>query len=491
MATSLGELFIELGVLGDDEGAKKVAKSIDEVIEKAAKAAKELQKQKKSTDEVDSSSDSAAKKIAVAAGKIGALITAVNFAVIALNRLTNSLVQQNQQWINLIRTSDIALSTYQKWGQVGAALDASLGEEGAAGAVAELNKRLFEMKLTGEGYGGFAFAGIMPTDAEDVLEQVRARIKGLNDTAATAILERVGIDPRLLPMLRMTREEFEALNAEMARYRLTPEQRLQIQEFHKQMSIVNVKMQYFKDRIILKLMPYFLNFMRNVAFFTDKLFKLAKAVNKLAGNFKPLIAIALMFIAKIKPIAKFLTALNTAFGGLITKIPIVGRLIAALGGVFSKAFMPLTILYLLLDDLRAYMEGSGSMIGVYLAFIQKIEDAINFDCPEWIKNLMYIISKADNLTTAVQEVKGAVKDIQNGENVKVSLPQAAWNFGKMLNPAWRATEWVGRQIYNYATDNTKNNQDQSKQFVQNNYISTTETSQAVINQLPFMRVQFG
>ena len=490
MSTSLGELFIELGVLGDDEGAKKVAKSIDEVIEKAAKAAKELQKQKKSTDEVDSSSDSAAKKIAEAAGKIGGLITAIYFAVIALNRLTESLVQQNQQWINLTRTSDIALSTYQKWGQVGAALDASLGEQGAAGAVAELNKRLFEMKLTGQGYGGFAFAGIMPTNAEDVLEQVRARIKGLNDTAATAILERVGLDPRLLPMLRMTREEFEALNAEMAKYRLTPEQRLQIQEFHKQMSIVNVKMQYFKDRIILKLMPYFLNFMRNVAFFTDKLVKLAKAINKLTGNFKPLIAIALMFIAKIKPIAKFLTSLNVAFGGLITKIPIIGRLLAALGGVFAKAFMPLTIIYFLLDDLRAYMEGSGSMIGVFLAFFEKIEDAINFDAPEWVKDLLYIISKADKLTTAVQDVKGAVQDIQNGENIKVDLPRASYNMAKFINPSLRMWDWLGNKIINN-NDNTRNNQDQSRQFNQYNYISTTETSQAVVNQLPLMRVIFG
>lgn len=481
---SLGELFIELGVLGDDEGAKKVAKSIDDVIDKAKEAAKALKKQDDSTKKVNKSSQETAQKIALATTKIGAIITAVSGAVLALNKLTDSLVRQNQYWINLTRNSDIALGTYQKWGQVGAALDSSLGEQGAAGAIADLNKRLFELRLTGEGARGFQLAGIMPTNAEDVMEQLRNRIQGMNDTSATYLLEQMGIDPRMLSVLRMTRGEFEALNAEMAKYRLTPEQRKSIQEFHKQMSIVNVQMQYFKDRIIVAIMPHFLNFMRNVEFITEGIAKFTKAVDKLTGKFKPLILIALMFVAKIKPVAKFLTTLNVAFGGLISKIPIFGKLIAGLGGIFSRAFLPLTAIYLLIDDVRAFMQGGRSGIGYLLALIEELQNKINFETPEWLKNLLYVISKLPNLTEGIK----AVKDISEGKNVNVNAGELLNAPLGLVNPLAGLMSMFGK---NMANSIINNNQNQSKQFTQNNYISTNQTSQAVVNEMPFLSAYFA
>lgn len=389
MAISVGELFIELGIIGDDEGGKKVAKALDEAIEKARKAQKQLEKQGKKTDEVEKKNKKAAKSIANAAKSIGGLITAISGAVVALNKLAESLVQQNQYWINLTRNSDIALSTFQKWGQVGAAMNASLGEQGAAGAIADLNKRLFEMKLTGEGYEGFAFAGISPTNAEDVLEQLRGRIKGLNDTAATAMLERLGLDPRMLSVLRMTREEFEALNAEMEKYRLTPEQRQQIQEFHKQMSIVNVKMQYFKDRILIAIMPHLLRFMQLLVKIIEALPKyrgliigVGIAMTKGFGKWLK----ALPVIGKyLKPVVKALQAMRIFSKGLfkgltgfLTKLPIVGALFGTLGKIIAKAFLPLTAAYLLLEDFAVFQEGGESVIGDIVNYFKAVgKDWIN------------------------------------------------------------------------------------------------------------------
>ena len=480
---SLGELFIELGVLGDDEGAKKVAKSLDEVIDKAAKAAKQLKKQDDSTRNVNKTSNETAKKIAAVTSKVGILITGITGAIVALDKLTDSLVRQNQYWINLTRNSDIALGTFQKWGQVGAALDSSLGEQGAAGAIADLNKRLFEMKLTGKGYEGFAFASIMPTNAEDVLEQVRNRIKGLNDTAATAILERLGIDPRMLSVLRMTREEFEALNAEMAKYRLTPEQRQTIQEFHKQMSIVNVQMQYFKDRIILKIMPHFLNLMRNIEFITEGLFKLGKAINKVTGNFKPLILVALAFIAKTKPVAKFFKDLNIAFGGLLSNFPKLRAFFKGLGGVIGRAFLPLTAIYLLIDDVRAFVQGGRSGIGYLLALIEDIQDKINFETPEWLKNLLYVISKMPNLADGVH----AVKDVAQGNGGDVNLGELATAPMRLMNPALMLPSLAS----DLANSIINNNQNQSKEYNFFNTINTNSTQQAIMHELTLTNALFS
>jgi len=387
MAGTLGELVIELGILGNDEGAKKVAKALDELIEKATKAAKEMKNQEQKTNDVDKKNKNVAQSIVKTAKNIGALITAVSGAVVALNSLSQSLVQQNQQWINLTRNSDIALSTFQKWGQVGAAMNASLGEQGAAGAVADLNRRLFEMKLTGQGYEGFALAGIRPTNAEDVLEQLRARIRGLNDTSATYLLERLGIDPRMLSVLRMTRQEFEAMNKEMAKYRLTDKQRQAIQEYHKQMSIVNVKMQYFKDRILVAIMPHLARFME---FFV----KIIEAIPKYRGFIIGLIAIitkgfgkwlkAIPLVGKyLKPVVKMLQTIRifgkgllSGLSGFITKIPIIGRLFGVLGGAISRAFWPLTIAFLLLDDFATFQRGGDSVIGDAVEYFKQLGQTI-------------------------------------------------------------------------------------------------------------------
>ena len=393
---SIGELFIELGVFGDDKDAKKVAKALDEVIEKAKKAAKALEKQEKQTESLGSKSNKTAKAIAVACKNIGALITAIAGAVVALNKMADSLVQQNQYWVNLIRNSDIALETYQKWGQIGYALDKSLGMEGAAGAVAALNERLFELKLTGEGARGFQLAGIMPTNAEDVLEQLRNRVRNMNDTSATYLLNQMGIDPRMLAVLRMTREEFEALNKEMEKYRLTPEQVKSIQEFHKQMSIVNIKMEYFKNRILVAIMPHLARFMEFIV-------KIIEALPKYRGFIVGIAAIltkgfgkwlkALPLIGKyLKPIVKMLQSIRifgkgflSGLSSLMLKIPIIGRLFGALGAAISRAFWPLTIAFLLLDDFATFQRGGSSVIG----------DAVKYftDLTQVLKDLATVVKK--------------------------------------------------------------------------------------------------
>lgn len=364
---SLGELFIELGVLGDDEGAKKVAKAIDEAIDKVKEYAKQQKQQEKQEQNNAKSSGNLAKNIKNVAVGLGGVITAVSGAVIALNRLAESLVQQNQQWINLTRNSDIALSTFQKWGQVGAAMNASLGEMGASGAIADLNERLFELKLTGQGARGFQLAGIMPTNAEDVMEQLRDRIKGLSDTSATYLLKQMGIDPRMLSVLRMTREEFNSLTKELEKYQLTMEQRQQIQEFHKQMSIVNVKMQYFKDRILIALLPHIERIMKFVV-------KIVEVLPKFRGY---IIAIALIG-SKIKPVAAAFTMINKSLIGWLAKIPIIGRMFGVLGGAIAKAFLPLTAAYLLLEDFAVFQEGGDSVIGDIVNYFKNArEDWLN------------------------------------------------------------------------------------------------------------------
>lgn len=208
---NLGELFIELGVVGDVKPLKEALKTLQTSV-------KETNKQAKAN-------------INIAKG-IGLIITTIGGAIIALDRMTSSLVKNNQTWINFTRQTDLSLKSLQKYSSVASLLDKSLGMEGAAGSIEQLNKRLFELKLTGEGARGFLLAGVNPLgqDAFGVIEQLRSRFQGLDNTSATYLMEQMGLDPKLLPLIRLTRKEFEDLYSSVKNYQLTAQQREEIQK---------------------------------------------------------------------------------------------------------------------------------------------------------------------------------------------------------------------------------------------------------------------
>ena len=261
MASSLGELFIELGVFADT---------------------KELQqfemKLKKTLNTVKSNTE-ANNKLNFSIGKfiksIKASALAITGALYAINRLTNSLVESNQQFLNLTRTSDISLSTFQKWDNVGK----MFGIKNAAQQIEGLNERLFDLMLTGQGAEGFAFAGINPLGqtAESVIEQLRNRVSGLSDTAAAYLLKQMGIDPTMLHLLRLGREEFEQLGRAIEKYQLTQAQREEIQKLNIQLQIAGIKLRYIKDTITTVL-----------ALMTASLATLPLALTSLVSTFIPL-----------------------------------------------------------------------------------------------------------------------------------------------------------------------------------------------------------
>lgn len=347
MADSLGELFVELGVFADT----KELKEFEEKLKKVSKTVDEAGKKTKKTN------DNFKEMVTGIAG----IATAISGAVLALNKLTQSLVENNQHFLNLTRTSDIALSSFQKWDNVGR----MFGVKNAASQLENLNERLFELKLTGQGAQGFMLAGINPMgqSAEGIMEQLRGRVAGLDDTAAAYLLRQMGLDPSMLHLLRMSRAEFEELGATIKKYQLTEDQTKQIQAMNVQLQIAQIKFQYLKDRAILAIMPYFVRFMQSLAGITEMLANALKTVGQFIVKWRSLIAVFAVALARFTPVWNVLRGILTTIGGLITKLPIFGRFLGAIGSVAMKALLPFTALYLILDDLATYFQGGDSLIG--------------------------------------------------------------------------------------------------------------------------------
>lgn len=342
---NLGELFVQIGAIGNS----KEVKAFGEAVKKAGQAIDNYDKKLKKS---QNSSNNLKGSIKGIIGVIVGIAGAVAGAYYALDKLTDSLAKNNLQWLNLTRQSDIALSTFQKWGTIGKIV----GVDNAAQQLENLNQKIFNLRLTGEGAKGFQMAGIMPTNAEDVLEQLRGRIAGMSNTSATYLLQQMGLDPKMITLLRMGREEWEQYLEVQNRYTLNKDQREEIDRLNRQLEVARIKMQYLKDKAILAIMPAFTKFAKSIAIVTELLVKFLEKSWRILG-------ILTLWGLKFQKVRDFLSVINTSMKSIIVKIPIFGRLFANLGKIFSKVLFPLTALYLLLDDLAVFFEGGDSLIG--------------------------------------------------------------------------------------------------------------------------------
>lgn len=380
MAASLGELFVELGVFAD-------TKELHAFEQKLQKVNKTMQEAGKKNEKVTQNVGKFIKKIA-------AVATAVTGAIYALNRLTDSLVQSNQEFLNLTRTSDISLGTFQKWNNIGR----MLGVKNAAQQIEGLNQRLFELMLTGEGARGFQLAGINPIgqSAEGIMEQLRARVSGMSDTSASYLLKQMGLDPTMLHLLRLSKEEFEALGQTIQKYQLTPEQTRQVQAMNVQLQIAQIKLKYLKDRAVMAIMPYFVKFIESLARVTEFFEKVVSAIDS-----------------------------------FLARIPLLKGAIVGLGAVILAYFHPIiaifTALYLLIDDFMTFLEGGDSVIGHIL---NVIDDYIN-DVKEAFAGLI-------DLFKSLGDIK---------------LPQFSFNPANIISPQARANNSTTNN-----TDNRQVNQ---------------------------------
>lgn len=397
---SLGELFVQLGVVGDvrplQEAINKTkenialqekqlkldnlrAKALEDIRKAQTKSEKQgiakRYNQEKNLILQKSELTGMQKQLAAGravAGNLSTMVTgfiglagAIAGAGIALNKLADNLTSSNQAWIDFKRTTDLGLENLQKYAGVASVLDKSLGMDGAAGSIAQLNDRLFELRLTGEGARGFQLAGIDPRglDAFGVLERLRDRVAGMNNTAASYLLRQMGLDPKLLPLLRMSRDEFEKLGETINRYQLTDEQREKIQQLNTQLSIADMKLKYLKDRISLSLTPLAVTMKESFARIAEMFVKFAVGIKNMSVGWHAFTVALTLGLARLERVQIFFKGLLTGLNGLIRGLPIVGRYFGEFGSIVARALLPLTALYLLLDDLAVYFEGGDSLIG--------------------------------------------------------------------------------------------------------------------------------
>lgn len=428
----LGELFIELGVFADTKELQAFEKKVRNYITGAEKELKNFNK----------TNDSFQKKLKDIGKNIVPVIAALTAAGYALNRLTNDLVQSNQAMLNLTRTSDISLSTFQKWGSIGK----MLGVNNAAQQLEGLNQRLVELRLTGQGARGFQLAGINPTgDANSVMEQLRARVSGMSDTSASYLLREMGLDPQMLHLLRLSREEFEELGKTIKKYQLTEQQRAEIQRMNIQLEIARQQLQYLKDRAILAIMPYWVKFVQWIEKTAEAAAKITKWILKSKNIFAIITRILLGTIAGITVLVTLLSLIPKLLTTIVMGVNVLRTALTLLAAHPVIAFITAltTSLILLADDFMVYSQNGDSVIGHILNMFDEIDNKINaIDTPQWAKDLLALFKNGNNFLAAWNDIDNA----RNGGTVKTSNVQKANTIikytplGGLLKPMTQLTD---------------------------------------------------
>lgn len=478
MALKIGEFFIQLGVKGD---TKELDKSIKQ-MEEAQKRNKDLLKYRQDLAKAETQSEKALVKknfadkiqlenmkkqsasikqqnanwVGLAKGVLG-FIGAATLAYKAMDRLITSFASANQQMITFQRTTGLSFNSLNKYASANAAVNFNSSIEGTAQTMSRLANNLYDIRM-GRGdispYQELAFVGgkafnPMGMSVEQLIENVREAIKGVDDVQATNIIQRMGFAPDDLLMLRMSREEFEKINDLF----ISPEQREAMNRYSLELKKVKLEFDLLKDKTLLKLAPVFINITKHLQTFADG-------------------------FAKLNNFAMKSTVIQSALKGIATAL---GVLLLALNPTLAG----FTALYLVLEDLAYWMVGKGSVIG------------------DWFGNRNGVGEEKDQFKEKhprINAALGVVEDIWNtAQKVRSGemTGEEANAYGKKLleqrleelkkTEARKSVEPVNTNQLSYNTNNINTN----NQFTINSNQPTEKIAQGLINTFMPSQVQFS
>lgn len=362
--------------------------------------------------------------------------------------MINATAKANQQMITLSRTSGVSLSTIGKYASASAAVNYNASPEATAQSLSRVSQNLYDIRM-GRGdispyqelsfFGGKSF-NPYGMSVEQVIEQIRESIKGLNDIQATDIITRMGFSPDDLLMLRMSRQEFEKIQSMF----LSSKQQEAMNKYALQLKQVHLQFNLLKDKAILAIMPHFIKLTKHI---TD----MAEMWGKVASNIVKFVQHSKGAQNAIKGIALALTGL------LIATHPIIA------------AF---TALYLILEDIAVYFMDGKSVTGLaiegfknmmqslqegfdnsgikqfFTSIGEGIKDLATIKIPGWLSDFFSMIG--NNALTMGSGFGGAPVNTNNLDN-RISSNNFNQDNSIIINTNQPVAETVGNKIADYTS----------------------------------------
>lgn len=288
---------------------------------------------------------------------VTAFVASVVLITTALDRMANSLAKNNQEFINFNRQTGLSIAQMQKLATAGMLTDYNFSPETAMQGIQALQSNLAQIRLGQGNIAPFQILGISPVgkDAYQIIEDLREAIKGIDDMTAVNLIQQMGLSPEFISLLRMTREEMEALADPSLM--LSAEERQSLQQYTMELKRIHMQLSLLKDKALIPILPALNRFLNGLGAIFEMFVKIENALINVwnwLGRFK--IAVAALAI------------------GIVA--------------YFQPVIAIITTLYLLLEDIAVWATGGKSFFGT--TFDKMIEFFKNI--PDWASILLNTLS---------------------------------------------------------------------------------------------------
>lgn len=283
----------------------------------------------------------------------------------AIERIANSTIKATVALTNFNMQTGLSVQKLLQWQKVAQLADVTLSAEQITQSIAGLQQNLAQIRLGAGNVAPFQLLGIdvAGKNAFQVLEDVRGAIKGLDAATATNLIAQMGLSPQFVNVLRMTREEFEAINKE---FFLNQKQQASIVKLGTSFKKLQLQLGFLRDNIVAQFAPVLIKLLTTISKWFSKNGK--SVIKDLGKIVKVFVKIGQVLSNSAGMIFKVIDGLMNMKGVIKALIPII----TALGVAFFRPQLAITALLLLLDDLAVFMRGGDSLIGRGLEALGKI-----------------------------------------------------------------------------------------------------------------------
>ena len=274
---NLGEFIIKIGTQGDTKALDEAIKKMSEAEKKTRKQIKMMQDLAKATsdeekaliqknaaqqDELEGLKAAKAEHDALNSSVQKNIMSALKFigvigaTVTMLDRMGNSLLKSNQQYITFEKQSGISIGRLNRMAGLAQLSGMNLSPEQVMGDLQSLQQKFYEFGL-GKGTGIFAQMGINPLGmkADDFMPVLRQRLKGESAATKSYILSSLGLSQEWLNVIDLSDEKFKEYLKTSKELQLTEKERKQLAEYTAQQQKNNMKWELAKQKLLISIMP--------------------------------------------------------------------------------------------------------------------------------------------------------------------------------------------------------------------------------------------
>ena len=212
---------------------------------------------------------------------VSLFITGITTAIIAMDRLGNSVLKTNQLYTNFSRQTGISIGNLNRMAGLAKLSGMNLPVEQVAGDLNSLQQKIFRLGLTGEGSGIFAQLGMNPIgmNSDQFVTALRQRMKGLNAAQKSYILDELGLSREWLNVLELSDDAYSDIIEQSQKLQLSEKERKQLAQYTLIQQKNNMRWELAKQKLIIAILPLITQIM-------EKTSQIALAISKSLGNDK-------------------------------------------------------------------------------------------------------------------------------------------------------------------------------------------------------------